>query len=118
MLSGSPIQNNIDEFISMLKFVNPKEGERFNEEIKSSPVAQKEALLGRLSNVVLRRLIKDTIKSELPPTHSVTMFLKLQETQKKLFDAIIKEEDTTSKMSNVFLYQELISWILVHPGVM
>ena len=116
ILTGSPIQNNLDEFTTMIKFVNKKRGEDFERDYQSIVSGNTEALK-RYSDVICRRLIKDTIKDEIPQSYSVTLFLKLQEAQKKIFD-VITQIFEKSKIGNVFLIQEFISWVLVHPAVM
>lgn len=116
ILSGSPIQNNIEEFTTMIKFVNEKRSEEFTHDKDRIRLGNVETLK-RYSDVICRRLIKDTIKDELPPSYSVTLFLNIQETQKKIFDVMIKSFDK-EKSRNVFLIQEFISWVLVHPAIL
>ena len=100
----------------MIKFVNKKRGEDFENDIPRIVSGSTEALTS-YSDVICRRLIRDTIKDELPQSYSVTLFLKLQDSQKKIFD-VITQMFEKSKIGNVFLVQEFISWVLVHPAVM
>lgn len=74
-------------------------------------------VLDNYSDIISRRLIKDTIRDEIPSMHSVTLFLNLQKPQKKIFEQLNREL-TKDSSKNVFLIQEFISWVLVHPRVM
>jgi len=93
-LSGTPIENRLDELWSQLHFTNP--GllggradflERWAEPINLGDAGAAARLRERIRPFVLRRLKKDVAK-ELPPRTDAIMYVELEEAERITYDAI------------------------------
>ncbi len=93
-LSGTPVENRLDELWSQLHFTNPGllggRGdfiERWAEPINLGDRAAGARLRERIRPFVLRRLKKDVAK-ELPPRTDAIMYVELEEYERVTYDAI------------------------------
>jgi len=93
-LSGTPIENRLDELWSQLHFTNPgllggraDFQERWAEPIVQGDQGAAARLRERIRPFVLRRLKKDVAK-ELPPRTDAIMYVELDETERITYDAI------------------------------
>ena len=86
-LSGTPIENRLDDLWSQFRFLNPGLlGSRrdFNESFARSPAE----LRARLKPFILRRLKKD-VAPELPPRTEIVLHCELSATERELYDALL-----------------------------
>ncbi|HEY6033817.1 MAG TPA: DEAD/DEAH box helicase, partial [Kofleriaceae bacterium] len=93
-LSGTPVENRLDELWSQLHFTNPGllAGradflERWAEPITQGDSAAAARLRERIRPFVLRRLKRDVAK-ELPPRTDAIMYVELEEAERVTYDAI------------------------------
>ena len=93
-LSGTPVENRLDELWSQLHFTNPGllggRGdflERWADPIGLGDRAAAARLRERIRPFVLRRLKKDVAK-ELPPRTDAIMYVELEENERVTYDAI------------------------------
>ncbi len=93
-LSGTPVENRLDELWSQLHFTNPGllggRGdflERWAEPINLGDRGAAARLRERIRPFVLRRLKKDVAK-ELPPRTDAIMYVELEENERVTYDAI------------------------------
>ncbi len=93
-LSGTPIENRLDELWSQLHFTNP--GllggrtdfiERWGEPISAGDAATAKRLRDRIRPFVLRRL-KGEVARELPPRTDAIMYVELDDAERVTYDAI------------------------------
>ena len=95
VLTGTPIENRIDEIYSIVQFLDPEllgPLFRFNREYydldeKGRPKGFRnlEGLADRISTVMLRRR-KDDVETELPPLSAKTFFVPMTEAQTKVYE--------------------------------
>ena len=95
VLTGTPLENRIDEVYSIVQFLNPDllgPLFRFNREFyeldeKGRPVGYRnlEALAERVSSVMLRRR-KEDVESQLPGRTTKTFFVPMTEAQLDVYD--------------------------------
>ena len=95
VLTGTPLENRIDEVYSIVQFLNPDllgPLFRFNREFyeldeKGRPVGYRnlEALADRVSSVMLRRR-KEDVESQLPARTTKTFFVPMTEAQLDVYD--------------------------------
>ena len=93
-LSGTPIENRLDELWSQLHFTNPgllggraDFQERWAEPIGAGDAAAAARLRERIRPFVLRRM-KTEVAKELPPRTDAIMYVELDETERITYDAI------------------------------
>ncbi len=93
-LSGTPVENRLDELWSQLHFTNPgllggrKDFvNRYSEPILHGSEEAAERLRARIKPFVLRRLKRDVVP-ELPPRTDVTLTVELDETERNIYDSI------------------------------
>ncbi|HEX2685185.1 MAG TPA: SNF2-related protein, partial [Kofleriaceae bacterium] len=93
-LSGTPIENRLDELWSQLHFTNPgllggraDFQDRWGEPINNGDAAAAARLRERIRPFVLRRLKRDVAK-ELPPRTDAIMYVELEEAERVTYDAI------------------------------
>ncbi len=94
VLTGTPIENRIEEIYSIVQFLNPEllgPLFRFNREYyvldengRPSGFQNLENLADRISTVMLRRR-KDEVETQLPPRSTKTFFVPMTDTQTKVY---------------------------------
>ncbi len=94
-LSGTPVENNLGEFWSLMRFLMPGllgSKEKFNEHYRT-PIEQhgneerRTALKKRVESLILRRT-KDEVAKELPPKTELIHRIELNTEQKDLYETI------------------------------
>ncbi|NVB80726.1 MAG: DEAD/DEAH box helicase [Kofleriaceae bacterium] len=93
-LSGTPVENRLDELWSQLHFTNPgllggraDFQERWAEPINLGDAGAAARLRERIRPFVLRRM-KREVATELPPRTDAIMYVELDETERTTYDAI------------------------------
>jgi SNF2 family DNA or RNA helicase len=93
-LSGTPIENRLDELWSQLHFTNPgllggraDFAERWAQPIQEGDAAAAARLRDRIRPFVLRRM-KTEVARELPPRTDAIMYVELDEAERLTYDAI------------------------------
>ena len=93
-LSGTPVENRLDELWSQLHFTNPGllGGRRDFQERYTSPIASGDhdaaaRLERRIHPFVLRRL-KRVVAPELPPRTDAVLHVELDETERAVYDTV------------------------------
>jgi len=93
-LSGTPVENRLDELWSQLHFTNPgllggraDFQERWAEPIMLGDASAAARLRERIRPFVLRRLKKE-VATELPPRTDAIMYVELDESERATYDAI------------------------------
>ncbi len=93
-LSGTPVENRLDELWSQLHFTNPglmggrvDFATRWGTPIESGDRGAAERLRTRIRPFVLRRLKRD-VAPELPPRTEAILWVELDETERAAYDAI------------------------------
>jgi superfamily II DNA or RNA helicase len=93
-LSGTPIENRLDELWSQLHFTNPgllggraDFADRWSEPISHGDAATAARLRDRIRPFVLRRM-KSEVARELPPRTEAVMYVELDEKERITYDAI------------------------------
>jgi len=93
-LSGTPIENRLDELWSQLHFTNPgllggrtDFAERWATPISAGDAAAAARLRERIRPFVLRRL-KSEVAKELPPRTDAVMYVELADDERATYDAI------------------------------
>jgi superfamily II DNA or RNA helicase len=93
-LSGTPVENRLDELWSQLHFTNPglmggrvDFADRWGTPIESGDRGAAERLRTRIRPFVLRRLKKD-VAPELPPRTESVLWVELDETERNAYAAI------------------------------
>ena len=94
VLTGTPIENRIDEIYSIVQFLDPellgplfrfnREYYELDERGRPEGFRNLEGLADRISAVMLRRR-KDEVETELPPLSSKTFFVPMTEAQTKVY---------------------------------
>ncbi|WP_141327108.1 DEAD/DEAH box helicase, partial [Myxococcus sp. AB025B] len=94
-LSGTPLENRLDELWSLMHFTNPGllGGRRQFEEKLARPISEGNAgaaseLRRRIRPFVLRRLKRD-VAPELPPRIESVMHVSLDERERSIYDAVM-----------------------------
>lgn len=94
-LTGTPIENRLDELWSQLHFTNPGllGGRRDFDERVARPIATGDAeaaarLRARIRPFLLRRL-KSEVAPELPPRTETTLYAELDAEERRLYDALV-----------------------------
>jgi superfamily II DNA or RNA helicase len=93
-LSGTPVENRLDELWSQLHFTNPglmggrvDFASRWGTPIEAGDQAAAERLRARIRPFVLRRLKRD-VAPELPPRTEAVLWVELDQTERDAYDAI------------------------------
>eukprot|EP01083_Nonionella_stella_P268004 905663_1 len=94
LLTGTPIQNNVDEFWSLLNFVDAEYFNNLDEFVQKygeiTRLEQLDELRGLLGSHVLRRLKCDVEKELLPRTEMV-IYVELTKCQKAFYRAVFEK---------------------------
>jgi hypothetical protein len=100
LLTGTPLQNSIDELWALLNFLEPNRFESHKEFIDSygnmSSAADVEKLQGLLKPLMLRRLKQDVEKA-IPIKEETIVEVELTTTQKKWYRSILEKNFTWLK---------------------
>ncbi len=93
-LTGTPVENRLDELWSQLQILNPGHlggrgefGRRYARPIEAGDAARAEELRRRLRPVLLRRL-KTEVARELPPRTDLVLHVELDEEERRVYDAL------------------------------
>ncbi|MCB9584006.1 MAG: DEAD/DEAH box helicase [Polyangiaceae bacterium] len=93
-LSGTPVENRLDELWSQLHFSNPgllggraDFDNRFAKPIAEGQSGAAQRLRSRIAPFLLRRLKRD-VAPELPPRTDVTLYVELTDTERATYDAV------------------------------
>ena len=93
-LSGTPIENRLDELWSQLHFTNPgllggrsDFADRWSEPISNGDAGTAARLRERIRPFVLRRM-KSEVARELPPRTEAVMYVELDDNERIMYDAI------------------------------
>jgi superfamily II DNA or RNA helicase len=94
-LTGTPVENNLDELWSLFRFLNPgflgdlKTFRRhFRTPIEKHGDAQAQAFLARRLKPFMLRRTKDQVALELPPKTNITEYVELEGPQRDLYETI------------------------------
>ena len=126
LLTGTPIQNNLQELYSLLSFIQPnlfklRYGEEFCERYKTSDEKLLNELTQLLQPFVLRR-IKSQVNINLPTRYECILYHNLTKLQKQLYKSILtKNLDVfTGANKKVRLVSVLMNLrkIALHPYLM
>jgi SNF2 family DNA or RNA helicase len=130
-MSGTPVENRLQELWSQMHFVNPglladRETfrERFVEAMESGDGAAAAALRSRIRPFVLRRHKRDVVP-ELPPRTDMIMYAQLEETEREQYEALklATRKDAVAKLQaggNVMAALEALlrlRQMACHPGL-
>jgi SNF2 family DNA or RNA helicase len=93
-LSGTPVENRLDELWSIMHFANPGllGGRSDFQERLAEPIARGDAsaasrLRAKIRPFVLRRLKRDVLR-ELPPRTDAILHVELEESERNVYDAV------------------------------
>uniref|UniRef100_A0A7S2W8P1 DNA repair and recombination protein RAD54B n=1 Tax=Rhizochromulina marina TaxID=1034831 RepID=A0A7S2W8P1_9STRA len=114
LLSGTPVQNNLAELHAMASFVRPgalgsagefrreygtaiEAGRDRDADTEAQAAGQRaaEALRQMLDTFVLRRTAEDIANPTLPPRQDLTLFIRLNERQAKLYQSVLGEHEAS-----------------------
>jgi SNF2 family DNA or RNA helicase len=93
-LSGTPVENRLEELWSLCHFTNPgllggrsDFRDRYESPIGGGDASASSRLRARLRPIVLRRLKREVVP-ELPPRTDVTLYCELDEAERNIYDAV------------------------------
>lgn len=92
-LSGTPIENNIEELWSLFNLLNPEMLGSHKSFIKTfATVSTDERSMGRLKKIIspfLLRRTKDAVLNDLPPKEERRIYCEMAEEQRVLYDTLL-----------------------------
>lgn len=106
-LSGTPIENRLEELWSVMHFANPgllgglsSFQERYVTPIGNGDPAAAARLRARIKPFVLRRMKRDVLP-ELPPRTEARLFVELEDAERAVYDAVraATRKDVTEKLA-------------------
>jgi superfamily II DNA or RNA helicase len=93
-VSGTPLENRLEELWSLMHFTNPgllggrgEFKEKYAAQIEGGSAAAAQALRKKLAPFILRRLKKE-VAPELPPRSEAIRFVTLEEKERAIYDAV------------------------------
>jgi superfamily II DNA or RNA helicase len=107
-LSGTPVENRLEELWSVMRFANPgllggrtSFIERYVTPIAAGDAAAAERLRAKVKPVLLRRLKRDVLP-ELPPRTDAVLHVELEEAERAVYDAVraAAKRDIAEKLSS------------------
>lgn len=139
LLTGTPLQNNLDELYALLKFTNPTlfilSLEKFIEWYGSGKQSQSLRTfnaenLKRLQKVIhpfILRREKHEVIPDLPVKKQVTLYTGISDIQKKLYKAILKKDlasfdnqlsSSKTSLSNILMQlRKCVNHPYIFPGI-
>lgn len=134
VLSGTPIENSLEELWSLFDFLMPglmSSFERFMEKYIRNPMKSTADSLGNLKKkaapFILRRMKKDVLE-ELPPVSEIVYHCQLSDTQKELYRSyansaleelkkLVKKEGFDKVQIHVLATLTRLKQICCHPAI-
>ncbi|CAD5120007.1 DgyrCDS8590 [Dimorphilus gyrociliatus] len=118
LLTGTPIQNNLNELYNLLSFCNPKIfRQHFAEQFVAEAVHDKSRLKNIMEPFMLRRT-KGEVSLGIPPKLETVLYHGLTGTQKKLYKGILRKDPTAfqsnSKVNLMNILMQLRK-VVAHP---
>lgn len=90
ILTGTPVENNIQEYWGLMQLVNPKVFSKANLIIKNKDEQQRVERIRRVTApFLLRRMKKDVLK-DLPLKQEQVLYCKMDTQQKELYDKMLQ----------------------------
>ena len=94
LLTGTPLQNNVEELFSLLNFLEPLQFSSSTEFMKEFGILQTDTQVSKLQAILkpmmLRRL-KEDVEKNLAPKEETIVEVELTNTQKKYYRAILEK---------------------------
>jgi SNF2 family DNA or RNA helicase len=93
-LSGTPIENRLEELWSIMHFCNPgllggrsDFDERYSKRVQEGDARAAEALQRKIRPFLLRRTKKEVLP-ELPPRSELVLYVELEDSERAVYDAV------------------------------
>ncbi|EGR29425.1 snf2 family n-terminal domain protein [Ichthyophthirius multifiliis] len=136
ILTGTPLQNSLNELYSCIKFVNPFifENDKQFKSLFSDPIIasiktdaseeiikQAKMRSKELSNIIQKFVLRrkaDILEKLLPPKYEFYIFLKMTELQKMLYSKVQQNYDFNENQTAVLTLLTSIRKILNHPQIL
>ena len=107
-LSGTPVENRLDELFSVMHFTNPgllgarsEFQSRYSSAIAAGNSEAGQRLRSKIRPFVLRRMKRDVLP-ELPPRTDSLLYVELDETERAVYDAVraATQKDVLERLSH------------------
>lgn len=128
ILTGTPIENNIQEYLGLMQLINPEVFSKNSSKIKSMDATQRIEIVRRATSPFLLRRMKRDVLKDLPIKQEQVLYCKMDAEQRKLYDKMLQsiryeinrksdrfEIKSNSIMLNGLLYLEEIC---CHPQLL